>query len=394
MRIIWKKCMCYLLITVVIALHVLLQQLRSWVTPPAHDVYPRVQSVTLPFRSVERVPEQSIHFNIPSLQQPSMYNITTSSLYASMSSTSSTYNSSIFMPSNSRYMLLNSDRSFNCSNINEIIIRHKLGQGVTKQVYLGMYKGYKVAVKMVTKSSLDVKSCLSQMSRDGYDLTVANKRKCYDLTSYKLVKELLLLQQLNHPNIMRLLGYCVRSEETESLSLDDHGVVLVYEYGLPFYISSVRRWPWYLRHKTAVELTHLLNYLQNSPIGSMLVADFKPEHFLMKDGHIKLIDLDDLTSEEPKCTTVQQQSDKAPCKYMLKCTANHCDGYNAKQNLRNFHTLFFDKLLFADMINNTDHRANLIWLKSKLDGDQLGAKSLLKYLFRMSNVKYYSGYSS
>ncbi len=42
-------------------------------------------------------------------------------------------------------------------------------------------------------------------------------------------------------------------------------------------------------------------YLQHSPLGSLRVSDFKQIHFLLKNGRIKLTDLDDVTSLEPGC---------------------------------------------------------------------------------------------
>ena len=377
----WNKCTCYSLAVIVFIVHMLLQ-IQLWI--PARQDNPLTNRIIV--TNQISIPQFS-PTNIPPLLQP---DIPESTMH------STDINTFVRTPTR----ILSGNVIFNCSNIADISIRHKLGQGVSKQVYLGMYNGYKVAVKMVTKSSLDVKSCLSQISRDGYELNMANKRKCYDLTSYKLIKELLLLQQLHHSNIMQLLGYCVRSEETESLSLDDHGVVIVYEYGLPFYVSSIRRWPWHLRHKTALELTHLLTYLEHSPIGSVVVADFKADHFLMKDGHIKLIDLDDLTSEEPRCNSAKHNQSSnvvihpsEPCKYNLKCVANHCDGYNAKHNLQNVHAVFFDKLLFTDINNITQHKTNLTWLKRRLDKHQMTAGMLLKYLYRMDPGHYYAGYS-
>ena len=47
----------------------------------------------------------------------------------------------------------------------------------------------------------------------------------------KLYKEILLHQQLRHPNIASLLGFCLRGEEVEGVDLETHGVVAVYEIG-------------------------------------------------------------------------------------------------------------------------------------------------------------------
>ncbi len=194
---------------------------------------------------------------------------------------------------------------FTCANIDQITIKRKLGQGVTKQVFLGFYEGKKVAVKMITRNVIDITSCLKKLKRNATGIDPADfpkeRQRCFTLPNMKLMKEVLLLHQINHPNLLKLLGYCVRSEETESTSLQDHGVLAVYEYAIPFYPSTLASWPWHLRVKTAFELADLLHYLQNSPLGSLRISDFKDIHFLLKDGRIKLTDLDDMTSLEPKC---------------------------------------------------------------------------------------------
>lgn len=106
------------------------------------------------------------------------------------------------------------------------------------------------------------------------------------------------MQQLQHPNLMSLLGYCARSEEMSSLSLGDHGLVAVYEYGQPFYMSTLQRLSLAERLTVAMEMLDLLDYLHTSPLGSLLIGDFKREHFLLVNGRIKLTDLDDVTAAE------------------------------------------------------------------------------------------------
>ena len=359
MRVLWRRCICYIMVALLIFIHALLSYLQVW----AIDITDTTRSSTQPYI-------------LPKIKLKPIINVT--------NKPSTTQDDS------EQPLLWNDGLVFNCSNIAHIQIRHKVGQGVTKQVFLGVYKKHKVAVKMITKSSIDVKSCIAQFTHDGYTVTDSIKRKCFDLASYKMMKELLLLQQLQHPNILKLLGFCLRSEETESLSLEDHGLILVYEFGLPFYISSVRRWPWHLRHKTALELTHLLDYLQHSPVGSLIIADFKSDHFLMKDGHIKLIDLDDLTSEEPRCK--QPSEDKSPCSYNLQCNANKCDGFNAIHNLYNFNKLFFSKLLYSDIENNTEFSEDIYWIKSQVSLYNISAKQILNYLYRMTFMQYLPGY--
>jgi len=74
------------------------------------------------------------------------------------------------------------------------------------------------------------------------------------------MKEILLLKQLRHRGIVPLLGYCVRSEETESTSLHDHGVLAVYEYATPFYVTAMSDWPIDRRLDAAVQLAYLAAY--------------------------------------------------------------------------------------------------------------------------------------
>jgi len=116
---------------------------------------------------------------------------------------------------------------FNCSNIGRIVLRQQIGHGVTKRVYLGRSADddgsrRPVAVKMVTRKSIDFTRCVRQMP---VDVDGAGRQRCFIPANMKLMKEILLLKQLRHRGLLPLLGYCVRSEETESTSLQDHGVL-------------------------------------------------------------------------------------------------------------------------------------------------------------------------
>ena len=56
-----------------------------------------------------------------------------------------------------------------------------------------------------------------------------------------------------------------------------------------------------------IQLADLLHYLEHSPIGSVLIRDFKLTQFILVDDTLlKLGDLDDLEGMEPKC---QRNSD-------------------------------------------------------------------------------------
>ena len=308
---------------------------------------------------------------------------------------------------------------FTCNNIDQIVVKRKLGQGVTKQVYLGQYGGSKVAVKMITRNVIDVKSCLLKLKRNvtGIDEVELPRetQRCYTLPNMKLMKEILLLHQLKHPNMLKLLGYCARSEETESTSLQDHGVIAVYEYALPFYPSTLSTWPWYLRVKTAFELTDLLHYLHHSPLGSLRISDFKEIHFLLKDGRIKLTDLDDVTSLEPKCDShpsdnvgnvdsiavanganalynhgAKGNTLSRTCGFNLQCVGGICQGFNALHNLAHMNKHYFQYLLYGDCEN---HEEMCSMLRNRLNNLDISAGKLKELLYQMMRVSYVPGYT-
>ena len=306
---------------------------------------------------------------------------------------------------------------FNCSNIDKIKIKHKLGHGVTKQVYLGIFGDEQVAVKMVTRNVIDVTSCLKSMHREDEDhaghtdpnQTEGDKRKCFVFPNMKLMKEILIMEQVYHPNLMKMLGYCVRNEETESTSLQEHGVIAVYEYGMRFYVNSLSTWSLRNRLKAALELTSLLYYLQYSPLGSLRVSDFKDNHFLLINNRIKLIDMDDLTSLEPSCTIPQsypsakwdymERGQPAPnmltyvpdvkrmCHFGLSCQGGICLGHNAKYNLDTMNRVLFKHLLVLEHNLDIDTQilSSIVSLQHDLDRLKVSAKQIIIRLRKLLN---------
>jgi len=174
---------------------------------------------------------------------------------------------------------------------------------------------------MVTSKSMDVTRCVRQAP---VDVDAAGRQRCFIPANMKLMKEILLLNQLRHRGLLPLLGYCVRSEETESTSLQDHGVLAVYEYATPFYATSMRDWPIDRRLDTAIQLADLAAYLHRSPLGSLRVADFKETHFLLLDGgrRIVMTDLDDVTSAELSCSS--GKSHVTDSMLPLRVTSTNC----------------------------------------------------------------------
>ncbi|XP_071952703.1 extracellular tyrosine-protein kinase PKDCC-like [Antedon mediterranea] len=228
------------------------------------------------------------------------------------------------------------ETTFSCSNISNIKILKSLGHGVTKEVFLGVYDDEEVAVKMVTSKVQDVRKCLQRKK-------YWKEQDCYLLANYKLLKEMLFMQQLHHPNILKRIGYCVRNEKTSG-HVDDHGVISVAELGSQFNPGKYKRTSWERRMTTTIELLDLLDYFAHSPLGSLMMTDMKHTQFLVVNNRVKLGDMDDVTNEEQKCKTEKEcYIDKID--YGIQCVNGICKGINAKFNLHFFNSKIFSLIL-------------------------------------------------
>ena len=253
--------------------------------------------------------------------------------------------------SSTKTILIKPKYIFDCTHINNISLKQKIGHGVSKQAFLGYYHGKPVAVKMVTRHQQDVINCLRKL----LDNDVSRRHDCFVFPNMKLMKEVLLLEQMDHPGFIKLLGYCVRSEESDSTDLSEHGVTAVYEYGKRLNVESLQFHTFDTRLRYAIDLADFLSYLDNSPLGSLRIRDFKETHFLLVSNSIKMIDLDDVDNLEPSCDVyydtqgiVYSNETKArttTCEFNLPCYMGLCIGFNAKNNLKMMNILFLSRLV-------------------------------------------------
>ena len=242
---------------------------------------------------------------------------------------------------------------FNCSNTHMINLQAKIGHGVSKQTFKGTFRGIPVAIKMVTRHQKEVKSCIDAIN--GSDTKRTEQRaKCFVHPTMKVMKEILLLEQLDHPGFVKLLGYCVRSEESDTSDLSERGVVSVFELGQKLMLGNLQLTTWQERIRHSINLAEFLHYLEHSPLGSLIIRDFKEGHFLMVGTRIKMIDLDDVDNLEPSCNNYLADNRyvktlKSSCEFGLPCNQGLCFGFNAKHNLKNMNTIFFKRLLYPNM---------------------------------------------
>lgn len=238
---------------------------------------------------------------------------------------------------------------FNCENIKLIKLLEKIGHGVTKQAFLGLYNGEEVVVKMVTRHQKEARECLDELlGSDASD--VVKRSRCFVFPTMKLMKEILMLHQLKHEGFLRILGFCARSEESDSTDLSEHGVIAVYERGTVLSAEKLKRLSTEDKVRQSLHLVSFFQYLATSPLGSLRVRDFKMDHFLLVNTTIKMIDLDDVDNLEPSCDaySIESNTQKSPCSYNLPCEMGLCTGHNAKRNIEKANELFFANLLTPD----------------------------------------------
>ncbi|XP_070571051.1 extracellular tyrosine-protein kinase PKDCC-like [Ptychodera flava] len=238
-----------------------------------------------------------------------------------------------------------------CETLANVTKREPIGIGYTKYVEKGIYKGENLAMKSVALNGHDMTECNNKYMSYG---------DCLKLANYKLLKEITLLTQLQHTNVIKVSGYC----------LDDsiNKVTIMTELGSPVNIISLLQQSWEDRFRVCLGVSSLLHHLAKSPMGQLGIHDFKLAQFVTVHGEIKLADVDDIDNEEPACKTQRSCDEiiesKTSKTFHLPCVKGRCLGFNPLMNMYNAYRFFFSYLLpfevpdtmnalVAEVLNNT-----------------------------------------
>ncbi|XP_052010026.1 extracellular tyrosine-protein kinase PKDCC-like [Xyrauchen texanus] len=207
-----------------------------------------------------------------------------------------------------------------------------LGSGYTKTVLkVALPQGLFVALKSVNHQGTDMRMCMQYFK---------DSQNCHKLVSFKLRKEIILLQRLQHPNIVQLKGQC-----QDSVLVG--GITAILEQGMPLQMIQLLQSPWEERFRVCLGLVRLLQYLSQSPLGSVALLDFQPRQFVMVSGELKLTDLDDASIKEPACKEDSDCVLQFPLhNFTHRCSPSRiCKGLNEMRNLYNAYRYFFTYLL-------------------------------------------------
>uniref|UniRef100_A0A8B9KJ48 Protein kinase domain containing, cytoplasmic b n=1 Tax=Astyanax mexicanus TaxID=7994 RepID=A0A8B9KJ48_ASTMX len=221
--------------------------------------------------------------------------------------------------------VLGSEQGIGCSDLSGMTVVDLLGSGYTKTVLKVLtQQGSAVALKSVNEQGSDMRTCLEDF-RD--------PQGCQELVSFKLRKEVILLQRLKHPNIVE-----VRAGKNEKSTLVSESVSLILLFiGLCLSKMNI----------VCLGLVRLLQYLSRSPLGSVALLDFQPRQFITVSGELKLTDLDDAVVREPSCRIDSDCLLQFPLRnFTLPCSSSGvCEGLNQLRNLYNAYRYFFIYLL-------------------------------------------------
>ncbi|XP_041064923.1 extracellular tyrosine-protein kinase PKDCC [Carcharodon carcharias] len=224
--------------------------------------------------------------------------------------------------------------SLGCPDINNASSVHYLGSGYTKAVYKAVLnETLAVALKSVDFGGHDMENCVKQYG---------TLEDCYRLASCKLVKEMTLLQRLQHPNILKLYGYCYQDSNDIADTL-----TTITELGSPLEMIQLLQTSWEERFRICLSLIRLLHYLAHSPLGSVTLLDFRPRQFVIVDGELKVTDLDDASINETPCSSNSDCFMEFPARnFTLICSMEgRCQSMNEMRNLYNAYRFFFTYLL-------------------------------------------------
>ncbi|XP_013404599.1 extracellular tyrosine-protein kinase PKDCC [Lingula anatina] len=228
----------------------------------------------------------------------------------------------------SYHSFLSTHRGLSCDDVRNFTDKEYVASGWTKAVYKVKHKGQEMALKTVDVTGRDVTTCLKNSGR-----TLAF---CYAKAARKILKEIVLLQGLNHKNVVKVLGYCVPNKPYDGSPETE--VSMVVELGTNIDIIRLLQMSWEDRLRVSYGVGQLLHYIANSPYGSLSLNDFRRQQFVLVGGEVKLSDVDDVGFEEVTC---KKNSDCdvpfSSANYTIRthCINQRCFGLNEKKNIFN-----------------------------------------------------------
>ncbi|XP_045185783.2 extracellular tyrosine-protein kinase PKDCC-like isoform X2 [Mercenaria mercenaria] len=216
------------------------------------------------------------------------------------------------------------DHLMYCDDIANITDKIYIASGWTKAVYKGTYKGSPVALKTVDVKGQDVTTCMDSGK---------SETACFVKAAKKIVKEIVLLQALAGENVLKVLGFCLPRNVGDSLR-----VAMVTELGEAVDLIKLLQMSWEDRLRVCLDITRIVNFMSQTPYGSMSMNDFRRQQFVLVGGNLKLSDVDDTGFEDHTCRTSDDCNvifSSANFSKRTNCRQGRCIQCNEMKNLFN-----------------------------------------------------------
>lgn len=234
-------------------------------------------------------------------------------------------------------MDLDMDSKMSCKDIDYLRVSQSIK--ITRRKYVDRAFVERRGSEVIIKSQAVDQDVKIKCMQSKYDVD-----KCQVMGNYNLLREIVLLSLLKHPIIIKLRGYCIRGDSI-NYNLRKKGVVLVTEPGMVVNIANLASYNWKSKILYAIQLSDLLKYLENTPLGSLRLGSVRATDFVLVDQWIKLVDLDELAMEETACQVEADCKIIGAAMYKIVCENGRCVNRNAKQNLRTLGVELLEQLL-------------------------------------------------
>lgn len=225
-----------------------------------------------------------------------------------------------------------------CRNIDSLRISSSFRAGKKKFIDRAFVPDKGVEVIMKSQANdLDIKvKCLQ---------SVYDNDKCSTMGNYLLLREILWFSILKHDGIAGLLGYCIRGDNIDNM-IRKKGVIILTEPGVPVMPSTFSIMKFKERLMYAKQLSELLHYLENHPLGSLALTNTYNSDFVIVNKRLKLVDLDDVMFEEKTCRFNSDCKIPGASQVKVTCsTSGRCENRNAKINLKKMGPIMFEQML-------------------------------------------------